>query len=75
MPDGKSDCKLCTATCDGCETVPYMAAYNNKSSGYDGPEGYTRVHRDSAIIAAMRNWVHLGNTTDGVKQLHVVPLT
>lgn len=67
VPDGKSDCKLCTSTCDGCETVPYMAAYNAKSAGYDGPQGYTRAHRDSAIVAAMRGWIHLSNTTEALE--------
>lgn len=63
IPDGKSDCNLCTDTCQGCESVPFMAAYDKTSTGYDGPQGYTRVHRDAAIIAAMRTWMHVPNTT------------
>lgn len=57
IPDGLSDCALCTITCDGCKGVPKAAAYSESSSGYDSP--YTRVHRDSAIVSALRSWMHL----------------
>jgi alpha-amylase len=58
VPDGLSDCALCTTTCNGCQSVPKMEAFSSSSTGYDKP-GYTRVHRDQSIIAAMRKWVHL----------------
>eukprot|EP00948_MAST-09A_sp_MAST-9A-sp1_P000980 g980.t1 len=35
IPDGLSDCKLCTVNCDGCESVPKLSAYNDSSVGYD----------------------------------------
>ena len=60
IPDGKSDCSLCTITCQGCESVPRMEAYSADSKGYDSP-GYTRVHRDAAIVAAMRGWMHISS--------------
>eukprot|EP00047_Mylnosiga_fluctuans_P006418 m.246766 g.246766 ORF g.246766 m.246766 type:complete len:724 (+) comp15173_c0_seq1:482-2653(+) len=58
VPDGLSDCSLCTITCQGCQSVPKMEAFDSTSTGYNNP-GYTRVHRDAAIIAAMRAWMHL----------------
>jgi alpha-amylase len=58
IPDGLSDCKLCTENCAGCKTVPFSAAYSATSVGYD-TTGYTRVHRDNAIINAMRSWINL----------------
>ena len=61
IPDGKSDCSLCTTTCDGCNTVPYRKAYDESSRGYDNPQvnQYTRVHRDEGIVNAMRGWMKL----------------
>ncbi len=58
IPDGLSDCSLCTTTCAGCQSVPKMQAFLDSSTGYNSP-GYTRVHRDAAIIAAMRQWMHI----------------
>jgi alpha-amylase len=58
IPDGKSDCKLCTMNCDSCESVPLAKAYQADAKSYDGPV-YTRVHRDADIIAAMRSWMEL----------------
>lgn len=58
IPDGRSDCKECTIDCDSCQTVPYMPAFVADSVGYDST-GYTHVHRDAAIIAAMHKWMHL----------------
>lgn len=61
IPDGKSDCSLCTTTCNGCETVPYQKAFDPNSCGYDNPQfnQYTRTHRDKSIIMAMRQWMHM----------------
>ena len=59
IPDGKSDCSLCTVNCQDCQSVKKEAAFNDSSTGYDGPQGYTRVHRDGVIVAAMRKWVGL----------------
>ena len=56
IPDGKSDCSLCTTNCDSCQSVPKTQAYDESSKGYD-TTGYTRVHRDSSIIQAMRKWM------------------
>ena len=58
VPDGRSDCARCTVHCEGCQSTPYVKAHDNSSSGYD-MTGYTRVHRDAAIIAAMRNWMQM----------------
>jgi len=58
MPDGKSDCSTCTVNCDGCKTMPYVKAFDATSKGYDKGAGkYTRVHRDQAIVNAMRAWM------------------
>ncbi len=59
LPDGFSDCSLCTTTCASCKSVPYMPAYEAGACAYKG-KGYTRVHRDLSIINAMRKWVKLG---------------
>eukprot|EP01116_Phalansterium_solitarium_P024025 TRINITY_DN8669_c0_g1_i1.p1 TRINITY_DN8669_c0_g1~~TRINITY_DN8669_c0_g1_i1.p1 ORF type:complete len:872 (-),score=231.66 TRINITY_DN8669_c0_g1_i1:183-2798(-) len=62
IPDGLSDCSLCTTTCDGCQTVSYAKAQDPNSCGYDGlneTNPYTRVHRDRSIIMAMRSWMHM----------------
>jgi len=60
IPDGKSDCSLCKVNCDSCEGVPYIAAYDPTSKGYDSGNGtYTRVHRDAEIIEAMQKWMKI----------------
>jgi alpha-amylase len=60
IPDGLSDCSLCTVSCDGCKGMPYKKAFDAKSTGYDKGDGeYTRVHRDQKIVNAMRAWVGL----------------
>eukprot|EP00935_MAST-01C_sp_MAST-1C-sp1_P001583 g1583.t1 len=62
VPDGLSDCSLCVPThageCDGCQTVAQTPAFDAASTGYDKGV-YTRVHRDAAIVAAMRKWIGL----------------
>jgi alpha-amylase len=58
IPDGLSDCALCTITCAGCKSVAKAAAYSESSCGYDSPV-YTRVHRDRTIVQALRKWMHL----------------
>jgi alpha-amylase len=61
MPDGKSDCSLCTVHCETCQTMPYKKAHDPTSKGYDKGAGqYTRVHRDNEIVNAMRSWMGLG---------------
>jgi alpha-amylase len=59
IPDGKSDCGLCTTNCQGCQSVEKISAFDDSSTGYDGPTGYTRVHRDPDIISAMREWMNM----------------
>jgi alpha-amylase len=65
IPDGHSDCSQCVGEhCGDChKTMPYSKAHDPNVCGYtcevDGQwqDGvYTRVHRDMAIIQAMRNW-------------------
>ena len=56
IPDGKSDCKLCTINCEGCQGMAYAAAYDDSSRGYDQMD-YTRPHRDESIIMAMQKWI------------------
>ena len=60
VPDGWSDCSKCTDTCAGCQTTPKAEAFDPSSSGYDHSP-YTRVHRDAAIIKAMRQWMEMTN--------------
>jgi hypothetical protein len=74
FPDGKSNCAKCQeAICrKNCtKSVPYQKAYDPLSIGYDTgnrdnwKEGmYTRVHRDRAIINAMRNWMNFSIMSD-----------
>lgn len=60
IPDGKSDCALCTTNCQGCKGMALKQAFDAGSVGYDtGSGNYTRVHRDSAIVNAMRSWIGL----------------
>eukprot|EP00927_Polykrikos_kofoidii_P070125 TRINITY_DN659_c0_g1_i7.p1 TRINITY_DN659_c0_g1~~TRINITY_DN659_c0_g1_i7.p1 ORF type:complete len:699 (+),score=104.29 TRINITY_DN659_c0_g1_i7:71-2167(+) len=66
IPDGKSDCSLCTINCDGCQGMAYEQAYDSSSTGYDKGDGkYTRPHRDQAIVNAMRGWMGLGEISAG----------
>lgn len=59
IPDGKSDCSKCThSSCKSCRTRTYVKAYDPNGQAYSG-SGYTRVHRDQAIINAMRGWMHI----------------
>ncbi|BFU21197.1 alpha-amylase family protein [Entamoeba histolytica] len=66
FPDGLSDCSLCTGQwCGSCKSVPKRQAYVADAGGYtvEGWRGsdYTRTHRDTAIINAMRGWMGLGS--------------
>jgi alpha-amylase len=66
IPDGLSDCSLCTTHCERCKGVPHVAAYDAYSKGYDKGDGqYTRVHRDIGIVNAMRQWVGLPDISEG----------
>lgn len=56
IPDGKSDCDLCTINCEGCKGMKYAPAFDDSSTGYDQVD-YTRPHRDSAIIKSMQAWM------------------
>lgn len=59
IPDGKSDCALCRGDqCGTCRTMNRSVAHQPSAQGYAGPV-YTRVHRDTAIVNAMRSWMHL----------------
>ena len=49
---------MCEKNCDGCQTTTFVQAFDRTSQGYD-MTGYTRVHRDATIVAAMRQWMHL----------------
>lgn len=61
VPDGLSDCKHCTVSCDTCKGMAYVKAHDPSSTGYDKGDGmYTRVHRDPEIVNAMRAWMGLG---------------
>eukprot|EP01017_Pseudomicrothorax_dubius_P025395 TRINITY_DN2745_c0_g1_i4.p1 TRINITY_DN2745_c0_g1~~TRINITY_DN2745_c0_g1_i4.p1 ORF type:complete len:305 (-),score=33.89 TRINITY_DN2745_c0_g1_i4:529-1443(-) len=62
FPDGKSDCGLCRN--DICKkyctnSVPKKDAADPNACPYEGMDGfgYTRVHRDLAIVRAMREWL------------------
>jgi len=40
--------------------MPYEKAFESTSKGYNSGKGkYTRVHRDQAIVNAMRSWMGL----------------
>lgn len=56
IPDGLSDCSKCLHTCGSCKSRPYAKAYQKDAVAYEGQD-YTRVHRDQAIIDAMRKWI------------------
>lgn len=68
IPDGHSDCAKCVgAQCNTCtKSMKYSKAFDPNSCGYSCSEGgswkegvYTRVHRDQAIVNAMRQWMGL----------------
>ena len=60
IPDGLSDCSLCKVTCNSCkESIPYIKAAVPGQCAYKG-NGYTKTHRDIAVINAMRRWMGLG---------------
>ena len=70
IPDGMSDCAKCVGpACSGCtKSMPFSPAFDASSTGYFNGGGwqegvYTRVHRDAAIINAMRKWQGLGALT------------
>ena len=57
LPDGLSDCsRSCVNDCDKCtdRSLPEIQAYIEDGKAYSG-EGFTRVHRDPEIIAAMQD--------------------
>ena len=59
LPDGLSDCsKSCKKDCDKCKdkSLEESQAYIENGKAYSG-KGFTRVHRDEKIIAAMQKWV------------------
>ncbi|OHS98907.1 Alpha amylase, catalytic domain containing protein [Tritrichomonas foetus] len=58
IPDGLSDCSLCTKDCNSCKSRSFTPAYVENAQAYSG-SGYTYVHRDQQIINAMRSWMHL----------------
>jgi alpha-amylase len=68
-PDGLSDCsRNCKGPyCKDCVGTPYTSAHNPNVCGYTVFDSsgnwiagqYTRVHRDKAIIMAMRQWMGL----------------
>ncbi|KAJ3307425.1 hypothetical protein HDV03_000073 [Kappamyces sp. JEL0829] len=69
-PDGKSDCSLYSGNQTvTCGNVPYHKAYVADACGYSmlvngnwEVGAYTRVHRDTSIINAMRKWMGLAST-------------
>jgi len=72
IPDGKSDCALCTINCGSCQGMPRKQAHDPTSKGYDKGDGeYTRAHRDAGIVAAMRTWMGLHNSVSESTQIVV----
>lgn len=66
FPDGLSDCSLYTGSqaAEECLGVPRDTAHVGAACAYQlAPGRYTRVHRDVAIVNAMRAWVGLQATT------------
>ena len=71
FPDGASDCENClTNDCRAkcTKTMPKSKAHQDDICGYTCVENgnwiegvYTRVHRDFAIIKAMRSWMGLSS--------------
>merc|ERR1711978_814749 len=73
IPDGKSDCALCTINCGSCQGMPRKQAHDPTSKGYDKGDGeYTRAHRDAGIVAAMRTWMGLHNSVSESTQIVVL---
>ncbi|KAL7716459.1 Alpha-amylase [Entamoeba marina] len=76
FPDGYSDCSLCVGDyCDYCTSVPKRQAYVADAGGYTVENwrgsDYTRTHRDTTVINAMRGWMGLGSisaTELGIKE-------
>ncbi|KAI8922409.1 hypothetical protein DFJ77DRAFT_23164 [Powellomyces hirtus] len=73
FPDGLSDCALYKGAqgMAGCKGVKYSPAYDVNGCGYSVLKGnqwldgvYTRVHRDVAIVNAMRAWMGLPKATN-----------
>ena len=60
LPDGLSDCEICIENCENCQekSFPSFPGYIENGRAYSG-SGFTRVHRDEKIIAAMQNWLGL----------------
>ena len=57
IPDGYSDCNMTSdPKCDKSASLSKVTAFDSGSKGYD-QTGYTRVHRDSEIIASMKAWL------------------
>ena len=72
VPDGQSNCDLCTETCDGCLGMNYTQAYDADSNGYDSPV-YTRPHRDAQIVQAMQDWMLISsNSTYDYDKVRVI---
>lgn len=57
IPDGLSDCGLCTTECEYCVGAAKWDAFDGSSTGYD--DTYTRPHRDADVVAAMRSWMQI----------------
>lgn len=69
FPDGLSDCAGYTGTAS-CISMPKAVAFDAGACGYSVVAGgawkqgaYTRVHRDLAIVNAMRGWMGLANVS------------
>ncbi|KAJ7645175.1 glycoside hydrolase superfamily [Mycena polygramma] len=69
FPDGLSDCAGYTGTAT-CISMAKAPAFDGNACGYSvvvngawKQGAYTRVHRDLAIVNAMRGWMGLGNVT------------
>ena len=67
IPDGNSNCDVCTvdcSTCDPQQSMNFTSAYKEGAIPYSTTGRFTRVHRDVGIINAMRSWLHLGNMSE-----------
>jgi alpha-amylase len=58
IPDGKSDCDLCTVECDSCTGFKKADAFVDASIGYDKSD-YTRAHRDPEVVKSMQAWMKI----------------
>ena len=66
VPDGKSNCDVCSIDCSTCnpaQSMNFTAAYRQGASAYDTQGRFTRTHRFLGTINAMRWWMHLPNMT------------